>query len=207
MMRGDDAIGSVPAHRGVDEVSVHLVDEQVALRFLEFVEDYDALLRRSVVLQEVEKPLEQIRVVLPQTVPGRGMGIGLDDAGERATVQLRADLEDGGDVVELRHPQGLQHSGVRARPVIESSASQRGDFHRIHFYVQHPVTEHLLLQQNLSLELSAPIAVAPAEATDLGLVQLGDNLTHGPVLNCNSGQHLVGRCAVVMTRARSLKFY
>ena len=51
---GDDAIGSMPAHRGVHEVSVHLVDEQVALRFLEFVEDYDALLRRSVVLQKVE---------------------------------------------------------------------------------------------------------------------------------------------------------
>ena len=81
----DDEIGSMPAHRGVHEVSVHLADEQVALRSLEFVEDYDALLRRSVVLQEVEKPLEQIGVVLPQAVPGRRMGIGLDDAGERAT--------------------------------------------------------------------------------------------------------------------------
>ena len=87
----------------------------------------------------------------------------------------------------------------RARAVIESGASQHGDFHRIHFGVQRPVPEYLFLQQNLSLELSAPIAVTPAEATDLGLVQLGDDLTHGSVLNRNSGQHLVGRCAVVMT--------
>ena len=78
---GDDVAGSLLADPRFREVSAHLVDQQMALRFLELVEDHDALLPIIVVLQEVEESLEQIGVVLPQTATARGTGIGLDNTG------------------------------------------------------------------------------------------------------------------------------
>ena len=106
---------AVPAYRRLREVPVHLVDQQVALRFFELVEHHDSLLASSVVLQKVEEPLEQIGVVLSQAAPRCGMGIGFDDAGERAAVEPCAGVEDRGDIVELRQGQGLRHEGIGPR--------------------------------------------------------------------------------------------
>lgn len=76
---------------------------------------------------------------------------------------LRADLEDGGDVVELGHCEGFQHSGISPRTLVQGGASERGDVREVQFGVQVPVTIDFLLQQHLAFEFPTPVAVAAAK--------------------------------------------
>ena len=85
---GDDPACTMPADRGSREIPVHMVYQEVALRLLEFIEHHDALFLRCGILQEVKEPLEQVGIVFPQSVPGRGMGVVFDDAGKSATAKL-----------------------------------------------------------------------------------------------------------------------
>ena len=50
------------------EVSTHLIDQQVALAPFKFVEDHESLLVRRLLVEEVEEPFEEIRVVLAKEV-------------------------------------------------------------------------------------------------------------------------------------------
>ena len=65
-----------------------------------------------------------------------------------------------------------------ARAVIESGLGERGNIRG----VQLAVTVDLALQQALSLELPAAVAVAPAERAGLCLVQPADDRPPGPRL-------------------------
>ena len=84
--------------------------------------------------------------------------------------------------------------------IVQRRPGERRDIRYIHLdIVAVQVSENLALQQTLAFELTAAIAVAPAEETALGLVQAFDDLAHDPVLDRHPGQNLVGRRGVVMT--------
>jgi hypothetical protein len=78
------------SHLRAEEVALHLVDEQVTPRTLKFVEHDDPLLARVTLVKEVEEPLEQIRVVLPQEVPGCSRRAGQNDAAEHRAAEASA---------------------------------------------------------------------------------------------------------------------
>ncbi|HEX6370937.1 MAG TPA: hypothetical protein VF006_18605 [Longimicrobium sp.] len=130
---GDDLRRPPAALPGLLEIPVHLLDEKVALDALQLVEHHQARRLPVRVLEKVEVPFEQIRVVLPEKVGSRRpWGIRGDHARERLASEPGADLQRLLHVCQLRLRERSELVSARGRAIREASRGEYTPFLRVH---------------------------------------------------------------------------